>query len=60
MIDRDHSTREAAAARRAHDEAPAYEPPTLTVLGSFKELTKINDKTGPVEDPGFAGQPSKV
>jgi hypothetical protein len=57
LIDRGESTREAAGGMLERDEHQAYEPPTLTTLGSFAELTKTV-KNGPAIDPGDGFQPS--
>jgi hypothetical protein len=56
-MDRGDSAREAAGGVPAQDEHHPYEPPTLTTLGTFSELTETA-KTGSATDPGAGFQPS--
>jgi hypothetical protein len=58
MMNRDESSREASD-RLGQDEHHPYEPPTLTTLGSFSELTEAT-KTGGATDPGDGFQPSNA
>jgi hypothetical protein len=58
MIDRNESTREAPGSKLARVEHHPYEPPTLTTLGSFAELTQVA-KSGAAADPGNGFQPSQ-
>jgi hypothetical protein len=58
-MDRYESRSEAGGDAPAQDEHHRYEPPALTALGSFAELTRIT-KSGPQADPGDGFQPSQV
>jgi hypothetical protein len=60
MPDRDESRRKATGGAPERDKHRPYEPPTLTTLGSFAELTEQEGKTGPVSDPGTGFQPSQT
>jgi hypothetical protein len=55
-MDRDGSRREAGDGASPRAKL-GYEPPRVTRLGSFTELTRVV-KSGPVTDPGDGFQPS--
>jgi hypothetical protein len=58
-MDGDDSAREATGGALEQGGDQPYEPPTLSNLGSFTELTRVA-KTGPAADPGDGFQPSQV
>jgi hypothetical protein len=58
-MDREDYTHQAASGALEQAEQPPYEPPTVTMLGSFTELTE-GAKTGSANDPGAGFQQSQV